>query len=133
MTTNKGRIENLEAALRTFQDHLSKFEEGVTARLQQLEITLSKKNEALLSRKEPTSSHGNSFTGRSHNTREESNKNTRSLFSSKSMKLEFPKYSRDDPIERFTRVDQFFEFQGTMDSQKVYLASYHLEEESNQW
>ncbi|KAH7575759.1 hypothetical protein JRO89_XS02G0210500 [Xanthoceras sorbifolium] len=136
MTTNKERIENLEAALGGFQDHLCKIEESVTAKLQQLEITLSKTIEALLSKQQPSSSYGTSFTVRSHNTREESresNESTRALFSSKLTKLEFPKYSRDDPIEWFTRVDQFFEFQGTMESQNVYLASYHLEGEANQW
>ncbi|KAL5789722.1 hypothetical protein ACOSQ2_004610 [Xanthoceras sorbifolium] len=136
MTTNKERIENLEAALGGFQDHFSKIEESVTAKLQQLEITLSKTIEALLSKQQPSSSHGTSFTVRSHNTREESresNESTRALFSSKLTKLEFPKYSGDDPTEWFTRVDQFFEFQGTMESQKVYLTSYHLEGEANQW
>ncbi|KAJ0020848.1 hypothetical protein Pint_31497 [Pistacia integerrima] len=39
----------------------------------------------------------------------------------------------DDPTEWFTRVDQFFEYQGTLESQKVSLASFHLEGEANQW
>jgi hypothetical protein len=30
-------------------------------------------------------------------------------------------------------VDQFFEFQGTTDAQKVLLASFHLKGEANQW
>ena len=53
--------------------------------------------------------------------------------SSKLAKLEFPKYSGDDPTEWFTRVDQFFEYQGTLETQKVSLASFHLEWEVNQW
>ncbi|KAH7568450.1 hypothetical protein JRO89_XS06G0001100 [Xanthoceras sorbifolium] len=72
MATNKERIKNLEAALGGFQNHLSKFEESVTAKLQQLEITLSKTTEALLSKQQPFSSHRTSFTVRSHNTKEES-------------------------------------------------------------
>jgi N-glycosylase/DNA lyase len=30
-------------------------------------------------------------------------------------------------------VNQFFVFQNTLELQKVSLASYHLEEEANQW
>jgi len=48
-------------------------------------------------------------------------------------KLEFPRYSRDDPTEWFNRVDQFFEYQETVDNQKVSLASFYLEGEANQW
>ncbi|KAF2291273.1 hypothetical protein GH714_022111 [Hevea brasiliensis] len=55
------------------------------------------------------------------------------LVSAKLAKLEFPKYSGDDPTEWFTRVDQFFEYQGTPDSEKVSLASYHLRGEANEW
>ncbi|KAK1568271.1 hypothetical protein Q3G72_022479 [Acer saccharum] len=48
-------------------------------------------------------------------------------------KLEFPKFSSDNPTEWFNRVDQFFEFQGTIETKKVSLASFHLEGEANQW
>jgi hypothetical protein len=47
--------------------------------------------------------------------------------------LEFPYFSRDNPAEWFTRVDQFFEFQSTTEFQKVSLASFHLQGEANQW
>ena len=36
-------------------------------------------------------------------------------------------------MEWFSRVAQFFEYQGTPDNQKVSLASFHLEGEANQW
>ena len=55
------------------------------------------------------------------------------MFTSKLEKLEFPRYSGYDPTEWFTRVDQFFEYQGTSETHKVYLASFHLEGEANQW
>jgi hypothetical protein len=48
-------------------------------------------------------------------------------------KLEFPRYSKDDPTEWFNRVDKFFEYQETADNRKVSLASFHLEGEANQW
>ena len=39
--------------------------------------------------------------------------------SSKTAKLEFPRFSGGDPTEWFARVDQFFEFQATKEAQKV--------------
>ncbi|XP_019052082.1 PREDICTED: uncharacterized protein LOC109114217 [Nelumbo nucifera] len=48
-------------------------------------------------------------------------------------KIEFPRFSGDDPTEWFNRVAQFFEFQRTPKEQKVGLATFHLEGEANQW
>ncbi|XP_021595172.1 uncharacterized protein LOC110602054 [Manihot esculenta] len=39
----------------------------------------------------------------------------------------------DDPTEWMTRVEQFFDYQKIDTSEKVYLASYHLQGEANQW
>jgi hypothetical protein len=47
--------------------------------------------------------------------------------------LEFLWYPREDLTEWFNQVDQFFEYQETVDNQKVSLASFHLEGEVNQW
>ena len=47
--------------------------------------------------------------------------------------MEFPRFTGDDPTEWFTRVEQFFEFQGTPEIQKLALASFHLQGEANQW
>lgn len=52
---------------------------------------------------------------------------------SKSTKLNFPKYEEEDPIERFNKVGQFFEYQDTHEDHKVSLASFHLDREVNQW
>ncbi|KAL4318963.1 hypothetical protein GQ457_18G015170 [Hibiscus cannabinus] len=133
MTTNKERIENLETALGTVQDQLSKLETSISAKLQQMEISLSKTTDALLSKQEPISSHANSSIGRSQHAKEESRGSGRSFSFSHPTKLEFPRYAGDDPTEWFTRIDQFFEFHGTMDFEKVHLASFHLEGEANQW
>ncbi|KAH9763048.1 hypothetical protein KPL70_001041 [Citrus sinensis] len=61
------------------------------------------------------------------------NNGGRQIFYSKMARLEFPKYSGEDPTEWLSRVAQFFEFQGIADNQKVTLASFHLEGEANQW
>ena len=55
------------------------------------------------------------------------------MISSKLARLKFPKYFGDDPIEWLTRVEQFLEYQSTFESQRLSLASYHLEGEANHW
>ncbi|KAH7571764.1 hypothetical protein JRO89_XS04G0135500 [Xanthoceras sorbifolium] len=55
------------------------------------------------------------------------------MFSLKMAKLEFPRYSDNDPTKWFNRVEQFFEFQCTTEVQKVPLASLHNKGEANQW
>lgn len=141
MGTNKEMIESLEAGLGGLQNNFSRMEIGVNNKLHQIEDALSKLFEVLLSNQtasisnnsDPTAS---SLNGRSRSIREESrdiSKGGRPLFSSKLASLEFPYFSRDNPAEWFTRVDQFFEFQSTTESQKVSLASFHLQGEANQW
>lgn len=44
----------------------------------------------------------------------------------------FPGISGDDPTEWFAKVEQFFEYQDTTETQKVALASFCLEGEANQ-
>ncbi|KAK8487494.1 hypothetical protein V6N11_070909 [Hibiscus sabdariffa] len=131
MTSNKERKKNLETALRTVQDQLRKLETNINAKLQQMETSLSKTDDVLLSKHEPISSHANYSTGWSQHTKE-SRGSGRSLFFSHPTKLEFPRYAGDDHTEWFTRIDQFFEFHGTMDSEKIHLASFHIEGEANQ-
>lgn len=46
-------------------------------------------------------------------------------FSSKLAKLEFPRFACGDPTKWFTKVEPF--------TQKVPLASFHLEGKANQW
>ena len=139
MATNKERIESLEVGLGALQDNFSRMKLGVTDKLHQLEATISKVAEALFSKQEPSSSnanHNGNSTGCSHIIGEDSQEGSagrRPMFSSQLEKLKFPKYSGEDPTEWFTRVDQFFYYQCIMDTQKVPLATFHLEGEANQW
>ena len=121
MATNKERIEALEAGLGGVQDGI-----------QRLEDTVNRLSEILLSTRESSNNHNNGREGFVRPQREE-NDSGRQIFSSKMVKLEFPKYSRADPTEWCNWVAQFFEFQDTTDNQKVSLASFHLEGEANQW
>ena len=49
----------------------------------------------------------------------------RLYFMSKVAKLEFPKYLSTDPMEWLSCVEQFFEYQGTQEAQKIALALFH--------
>lgn len=113
MGTNKERIEHLESGLGTVQEGLQRMEEALT-RLSNVLLT------------NPESSN----KGHHHRDNQERG---RPIVSSKSAKLEFPRFSGEDPTEWFNRVKQFFEYQGTAENQKVFMAAYHLEGEANQW
>ena len=90
---------------------------GVNDKLHQLENAISKISKVLSTRQEPTSSNINERIGQSSYGRScENTEGGRPMFSSKLAKLEFPKYSGDDPIEWFTCVNQFFEYQGTLET-----------------
>ncbi|XP_042941551.1 uncharacterized protein LOC122288885 [Carya illinoinensis] len=124
MGTNKERIEQLEAGLDGVQEGLHRMELGMADRLRHVEETLNRLSDVLLANQE------NLIPGHHHR---EGNEGGRLVVSSKTAKLEFPRFSGDDPTEWFNRVNQFFEFQNTPEAQRVSLASYHLEGEANQW
>ncbi|GJX51202.1 hypothetical protein Tco_0278047 [Tanacetum coccineum] len=118
MASNKDRIENLEVAFRQLQDGITKMKIGFADKFQHLEDIITKLFDAVLARKG-----GDNYKQAG-----------RLMFYSKLTKLEFLKYRGDeDPTEWFTKVDYFFENQGTPMTQKVSLASYHLQGEANQW
>ncbi|KAL5743864.1 hypothetical protein ACOSQ2_026980 [Xanthoceras sorbifolium] len=107
---------------------------GVNDKLHHLEIAISKISEVLTTRQETIASNINERSGQSSiGHARENTEGGRPMFFSKLAKLEFPKYAGDDPTEWFTLVDQFFEYQGTLENQKVPLASFYLEGEENQW
>ncbi|KAF2318216.1 hypothetical protein GH714_003117 [Hevea brasiliensis] len=123
MATNKERIENLEVGLGQLQEDLSKMERGLSDELQQIKAAITKFSELSLTSKDASSSISNRISQNLTN-QEESRDGGRPLVSAKLAKLEFPKYSGDDPTEWFTRVDQFFEYQGTPDSEKISMSPY---------
>jgi hypothetical protein len=84
--TNKERIEQLE-------DGLHRMELGMADRLWHLEETLNRLSDVLLANQEPLN-HGNQHR--------EGHDGGRLVVSSKTAKLEFPRFSRDDSTEWFT-------------------------------
>ncbi|GFZ01153.1 hypothetical protein Acr_14g0007880 [Actinidia rufa] len=132
MTSNKERIENLEAGLGGLQEGMDQMELGIAEKFHHLEETINRLSEALFSNKEGSSRHNHPNNRDSHSRNNwEDNRDEmdgdRSVFSSEMAKLEFPRYSGNDPTEWFNRVAQFFEYLGTTDAQNVPLALFHLE------
>ena len=130
MTTNKERIERIETELGEMQDKMQRMELGVNDKLAHIEETLSKLAESFHTSKDAPSINHNIATSRPNR---EDKDGRRQQFQSRVAKLEFPRYAGNDPTEWFNRVDQFFEYQGSTEDQKVVLASFHLEGEANQW
>ncbi|GFY94873.1 hypothetical protein Acr_10g0002580 [Actinidia rufa] len=104
MTSNKERIENLEAGLGGLLEGMDRMELGVADKFHHLEETINRLSEALFNNKEGSSRHNhpNNRDSHSRNNREDNHDETdggRLVFSSKMAKLEFPRYSGNDPIE----------------------------------
>ena len=133
MATKKERIKNLEASFYVLQDSFNIMESRVHDKLLQLEFSISKVFDILLTRTDPSSNISKECNGSFNDHFHEVIEIEKPLFSTLLAKLEFPKYIDEDPMEWLNHVDQFFEYQGTLEVQKVFLASFHLEGEANQW
>jgi len=91
MTTNKERIENLEAGLGGLQDNLSRTELGIADKLNRMEDIVQKLSEAMLSNNEASNSNSNDRNGRFRANREETREHYeggRPMFSSRLAKLD---------------------------------------------
>ena len=132
MSIKKERIENLEASFGDLQTQYDQIKVGVGDKLRKIEATISRMSDILITRHETSLGSPNAQAAQSSNGQDRLEER-RPMFTSKLAKLEFSRYSGDDPIEWFTRVGQFFEYQNTSETNKVYLASFHLEGEANQW
>lgn len=50
------------------------------------------------------------------------------------MKLDFPRFNgREDPTSWICRAKQFFQFHNTSTAKRVFVASFHLEDEAQLW
>ena len=125
MTINRERIESLEAGFRGLHDSFPRLEVGVTDKLHHLKEAINKISDVLLSRYDsPTTyagdHHGNQSSNaryrESRNEAQDTNEGGSPQFISRLAKLEFPRYSGDDPIEWITKVEQFFQYQSTLET-----------------
>ncbi|RZS21516.1 hypothetical protein BHM03_00054169 [Ensete ventricosum] len=49
------------------------------------------------------------------------------------MKVDFPRWEKEDPIGWIARVDRYFRFYRTADATRVEIAVIHLEGDAIQW
>ena len=101
---------------------LQRLELGMNDKLQHLEETFNWLSNMLSANQENPNR---------DNYHKEGSNGGRQIISSKTAKLDFPWFLGDDPIKWFNRVEQFFEYLGTVENQKVLTAAYHLEWEAN--
>ena len=112
MTTIKEMIEELEVRLGALQDGMQRMKLALTNKLCQIEAIINRLSKALLS------NNNGSFGCNEIQNDEILIDCGQQIFPYKLVELEFPRYFRDDPIERLNRVDQFFEYQGTIEKEE---------------
>ena len=96
MSTNKERIENLEASFGDLQTKFDRMEVGVGDKLRQIEAAISRMSDILITRHETSLGNPNGQAAQSSNGQDRL-EGRRPMFTSKLAKLEFSRYSRDDP------------------------------------
>ena len=94
MSTNKEKIENLEASFGDLQTKFDRME--VRVGLRQIEAAISRMSDILITRHETSLSSPNSQAIQSSNGQDQP-EGRRPMFTSKLAKLEFLRYSGDDP------------------------------------
>ncbi|KAL9437883.1 hypothetical protein AB3S75_023702 [Citrus x aurantiifolia] len=112
MTTNKERIERIEADLGSLQDRMEQMEVGINDKLQRLEETINKLVESNNATKGTTSRNSTENSSSTKPAREERDA-WRHMPPTRITKLEFPRFAGDDPTEWYSRVSQYFEYQET--------------------
>ncbi|KAJ0010323.1 hypothetical protein Pint_33769 [Pistacia integerrima] len=112
MSTNKDRIEKLELDMQKLSDDSAK-------RFESLEKSLE--NIARVGETRHSSWNGQ------HRSHQGEGSYIRPL------KMDFPRFSGEEPIIWLDRVAQYFELQQTPEEQEVMLAAFYLEGEANQW
>ncbi|KAH9792830.1 hypothetical protein KPL71_004301 [Citrus sinensis] len=88
----------------------------INNKLAHIEEILSKLAESFNTSKDAPSINNNIATSRPNR---EDNDDRRQQFQSKVANMKFPHYAGDDPIEKFNRVNQLFEYQESTEDQKV--------------
>lgn len=109
MATNKEHIENLESELGEVKSGMHRLEGSTADKLQHLEGTLNRLTDLILTNKESSTHH--TFDRKDHGSyNRDDSSGERRIFFSKVAKLDFLRFSEDDPIEWFNQVNSFLNF-----------------------
>lgn len=127
MATNKDRIENLELEIQEIKEGMQKMNTDSQVCLAKIKGLLSKSldqgESSVVKDKGPFQGHGHQNSGQPNGSKGAGG----------FTKLEFPRYSGDDPNVWLNRVVQYFDYKQIPEEQKVSLAAFHLENEANKW
>ena len=107
MATKKERIENLEVGLGGVQESVYRLVQSMTEKFGYLEGTLNLLSDLLLTNKE-SANHRSYERGGSSRSHGEETEGGRQVFSSKTARLEFPRYGGEDPTEWLNKVANSF-------------------------
>ena len=110
MSTNKERIKRVKTKLGRMQNEIQRLGQGMNDKFHHLEAMINKLVETFGQSQRAPHQHdqtGTSRTGQGETAGE------RKPIPPRVAKLDFPKYSGDDPTEWVNRVTQFFDYQGT--------------------
>ena len=121
------------ASLRTMSDHYAKEIQEMQTIQEVHTWTLNEMNQQLAIM---VQRHGGSDQGvlpPSLTNGETKHTNPSSLALSRTVKLEFPKFSREDPASWVYKANQYFKYYSTPIIEKLMLASFHMEGEALIW
>ena len=127
MATNKDCLKKLELEMQELKEGMQKISAESQSNFRELRELFSKSLER--GESSATKEKGPFQMARENS----SGHSNRSKGSSGFAKLDFPRYSGDDPTVWLDRVVQYFDYKQTSEDQRVSLAAFHLESEANQW
>jgi hypothetical protein len=141
MSTQKDRIEKLENDVQDINESIQWMAQGSEVRMQQMEQTLKETMDRVVK-----DMHASAKSVGEHPLHGGKDKDVGSLFNTggyrdyrddgqhkRHLKMDFPRFSGDDPTEWLNQANQFFAYQQTSEEQKVSLAAFYLEGAANQW
>jgi hypothetical protein len=136
MSTNKDRIEKLELDFQKFSDDCTKRFESLEKSMENIASSIkegfsggqykSDGENSQNSNKGFRETRHSSWNGHQRSRQEEGSY-------IRPLKMDFPRFSGEEPIIWLDRVAQYFALQQTPEEQKVTLAAFYLEGEANQW
>nr|VDD08912.1 unnamed protein product [Brassica oleracea] len=135
LASNKERLSDLETGLGMVQDEVATINENIRSLELSFRQTLAEaisglqeggSNAPRASRRTDETQHQGSFQRENANPLGQ-------IMAHRHVKLQFPKFNEGDPIAWISKAKQYFAYQNIPPDHRVSFASYHLEDEANEW
>lgn len=135
MASNKERLSDLETGLGMVQNEIAQINEGIRALEHSFRQTLA---EAISGLQEggsnaPRASRRTEDNQPQGSVHRENTNPMGQIMVPRHVKLEFPKFNEGDPTAWISKAKQYFSYQNIPLDQRVSFASYHLQDEANEW